>query len=256
MARATATAMISFGLVSIPVKVYVAAKANTVEFNMITPNGNRVCQKLFDSITNEEVGRADCNSGYEHIKGAPPIVFTKDEIKALEGKNDKIIEIKEFVNASEISAVSVEATYYLGPDKGGDMGYSLLSDTLHGMGKVGIAEWTIRGRDHVVAIRSHKGGLVLQQLYYADEVRDFDEVLGAKVTPNDNLRAAAAQLIQMLSTDKLDMSKYKNGFLDRIEKAIETKAAGLTVEAPKAPEKATVLDLLAALKASVASKTV
>lgn len=249
MIRSIGSASITFGLVSIPVKLYTAASSEAVSFNMLTPSGNRVKQKYTDAVSNEEVSFADCDKGFEVSEGQY-VRFTKDEIKALEAENSKTMDIREFVDADSIDFVQVEKSYYLGPDKGGDKGLVLLSETMKSLGKVAVAQWNSRGKEHLVVIRPYRGGLVLHQMYYENEVRSFDEIKVGKTNISDAERGMAGQLVQALGTPGFDSSKYRDTFGERVRAAVERKLAGMPVEVPEAP-KTTVLDLFAALRASL-----
>jgi DNA end-binding protein Ku len=251
MARAVSSATLSFGLVSIPVKLYVAASAEPVSFNMITPDGNRVKQKLVDSISGEEVQRDLCNKGYEWAKDQF-VVFTAAEIKALEAEKSEAMEIKEFIPAEAFDPLMVEKSYYLGADKGGDKGYVLLSRTMKETGKVAVARWNSRGREHLIIVRPYQNGLVLHQMFYANEVRDFAEVgKTGNVNFHDIEVDMAAKLVTALSTDCYEPSKYEDGFVTRVKTAVDQKANGQEVSVAPSPVKSNVVDLMAALKASL-----
>jgi DNA end-binding protein Ku len=250
--RSINSATLTFGLVSIPVKMFTAASSEGVSFNRMTALGNRVKQTLHDSVTDAVVEQKDCNSGYEYAKDQY-VVFTGDELKSLETEKSKTMDIREFVDAASVDLVQVEKSYYLGPDKGGDKGYQLLASTMKAMGKVAVAQWNGRGKEQLVVIRPFRDGLVLHQMYYANEVRNFDEVEVAKLAIADAERDMAGKLIQMLSTGPFDPAKYEDGHVKRVKAAVERKIAGLgpeAVEATPAP-KATVVDLLARLQASI-----
>lgn len=247
--RSIGSASITFGLVSIPVKLYTAASSESVSFNMLTPDGNRVKQKYTDSVTGADVTYDQCDKGYEVAKDQF-VRFSKDEIKALEAESTKTMDIREFVDAASLDLLHVEKSYLLGPDKGGDKGMLLLSDTMKALGKVAVAQWNSRGKEHLVVIRPYKGSLVVHQMYYQNEVRNPEEIELAKIMISDAERNMAAKLVQALSTDTFDASKYEDGFVKRVQDAIERKMAGQPIVAPEAP-KATVLDLMAALQASL-----
>jgi DNA end-binding protein Ku len=249
-ARSILSGVITFGLVSVPVKVYTAASAENVSFNMLTPAGNRVKQSYTDAVTGDKIEQRDCNKGYEVAKDQY-VVFTADEIKALEAERDKIMDIKEFVDADSLDPAQVEKSYYLGPDKGGDKAYLLLSETMNAMGKVAVAQWAARGKEQLVIIRPYKGGLILHQMYYANEVRDFSEVPSGKLPVSDAERNMAGMLVSALSTGAFEPTKYEDGYVKRVQAAIERKTAGIPAPVvPSAPAPA-VIDLLAALKASI-----
>lgn len=251
--RCTVTGVLTFGLVSIPVKFYLAAKDEKLEFNMLSKAGNRVRQKLVDEVTKDEIEREDTLSGYEVSKGQY-VKFTKDELKALElASDDKTVEIAEFVDASAIDLVNIEKSYYLGPDKGGDKGYTLLSQTMEGSNRVAIAQWGSKGRQHLVVIRPYRGGLLLQVLFYANEVRPFEDIEVAKLVVTDQERNLARKLVDSLSSDEFDASKYTDKYRENLQKAVDQKVAGQEVTfAPSAPQ-IPVVDLFQALQQSLLS---
>jgi DNA end-binding protein Ku len=251
--RSIGSAVITFGLVSVPVKFYTACASESVSFNMLTPKGNRIKQKLVDSVTGEEVTHADCDKGYEVAKDEF-VRITKDELKALEAECEaKTVDITEFVEASSVDPLYVEKSYYLGPDKGAEKGYVLLAEVMATKNRVAVAQWNARGKENLVVIAPYKGGLVLHQMYYASEVRPFDEIKVATKSPiSAPEREMAGKLLDSLTTEKFDPSKYKDHYVERVKKAIEDKVTSgsiktATVEVPKA----SVLDLMAVLKASL-----
>lgn len=251
--RAFASATISFGLVTVPVKVFAATSTNALSFNLITKAGNRVKQKLVDTVTNEETPQTECLKGYEYAKDQF-VTFTADELKALESTGtDKTMAIQEFVDVVSVDSLYVEKSYFLGPDKGGDRGYTLLSVMMAKLGKVAIAQWTNRNRDHLVVIRPYENGLMLQQCFYEDEVRDFAGIeiaAGSALTkPEETI---AEQLIKVLSTGSFDPAKYEDRYALRVKEAVERKVAGQEIAVVPEQPKTTVLDMYEALKASLA----
>lgn len=248
--RAMASATISFGLVTVPVKVYAATSSEALSFNMITPGGNRVKQKLVDAVSGEEVERDQCLKGYEYAKDQF-VTFSKEELTKLDSENTKMMEIQEFVDADSVNPLFIEKVYFLGPDKGGDRGYALLAQTMASMKKVAVAQWTNRGRDHLVLIAPFQDGLCLFQCFYKDEVRDFD-IDVAKLAPMSKPEEVVAKkLVSMLSTGAFDPSKYHDRYAKRVKDAVEQKIAGKEITVPAEAPKTNVLDLYEALKASI-----
>ena len=167
---------ISFGLVSIPIRMYTAASSESLAFNQIHPKcGGRVRQQLICPTCNEVVERSALVKGYEFAKDQY-VQFTEEELKALEGEASKMIDIAEFVPLAQVDPIYFEKTYYLGPDKGGEKAYRLLSDAMKKAGRVALAKFVMRGKENLVLIRPAKGGLMLHTMYFADEIRDFGEV--------------------------------------------------------------------------------
>lgn len=253
--RANSSGVISFGLVTIPVKVYTATSSNTVSFRMITPKGNLVKQTLVDEITNEPVERSSCLKGYEWKKGSF-VTFKPEEIKALESTDaSKSMAIREFVPAESVDSLYVEKTHFLGPDKGGDRGYQLLAATMQKTGKVAVAQWTSHGKEHLVLIRPYRGHLILQEVFYAEEVRDVNEIDVATQEVSALEEAMASKLIEALSNEAFDPTKYKDSHAKRVRAAVDAKIAGQEVPAQVVVKDPTVIDLFEALKASLQAQS-
>lgn len=249
--RANSSGVISFGLVTIPVKVYTATSPNEVSFKMITPKGNLVNQILVDEITGERVDRGACLKGYEWKKGSF-VTFKPEEIKAL-GASDtsKAMAIKEFVPADSVDSLYVEKTHFLGPDKGGDRGYKLLAATMQRTNKVAVAQWTSHGKEHLVLIRPYKGHLLLQEVFYAEEIRDVNEIDVATQEVSPLEEEMATKLISALSTEAFDPTKYQDTQAARVRAAVDAKIAGQDVPIQVVAKDPTVIDLFEALKASL-----
>jgi DNA end-binding protein Ku len=252
-ARAISSATISFGLVSIPVKLYTATASEQARFNMLHNKcKGRLKQQFFCPTDEEVVERGDTIRGYEYARGQY-VLFTDEELKALEAERSNAIEIVEFVPLETVDFVQVEKTYYLGPDKGGDKAYKLLGDSMNAREKVAVGRWAARGKEQLVLIRPYgDSGLILHQMFYANEVRDFAEVdTGARLQFSDKERELAQKLIDQLSVDGFEAQKYTDSYRDRVLGAVEQKAAGQQITiAPEQP-KAQIIDLFEALKRSL-----
>ena len=252
-ARAISSATISFGLVSIPVKLYTATSSEQARFNMLhTKCKGRLKQQFYCPTDQEVVERNDTIRGYEYARDQY-VLFSDDELKALEAERSNAIEIVEFVPLESVDFVQVERSYYLGPDKGGDKAYRLLAESMGGTDKVAVGRWAARGKEQLVLLRPYgEGGLILHQLFYANEVRDFGEIdTGAKLQFSDKERDLAHKLIDQLSVDEFEPEKYSDTYRDRVLAAVEQKAAGQEITiAPEQP-KAQIIDLFEALKRSL-----
>jgi DNA end-binding protein Ku len=251
--RALSSGTISFGLVSIPVKFFTAASSEQVRFNMLHKDcGARLKQQMVCSVHGDVVSREQTLRGYEYQKGEF-VTLDDEELKALEAGRDSHISITEFVALTAFDMVQVERSYYLGPDKGGDKAYRLLSEAMHESGKVAVGSWAARGKEQLVVIRPYKDGLIFHQMYFADEVRAFDEVdTGATFKFSDVERKLAHQLIDQLTESKFEWAKYEDTYRKRVTDAVEQKVAGKQVQlAPEAP-RAQIIDLFEALKQSLA----
>jgi DNA end-binding protein Ku len=252
-ARAISSGTISFGLVSIPVKLFTATSSQQVHFNMLhAETKGRVKQQYVLANTGEVVDRKKMAKGYEYARGQF-VVFTDEELKKLEAEKSSSIDIIEFVPLTSVDLIQVEKTYYLGPDKGGDKAYTLLSASMVETGKVAVGRWAAKGKEQLVLIRPYRNGLLLHQMFYANEVRSFEEVdTGAKVEFREIERDLAIKLINELTTDKFDSTKYHDEYADRVKAAVEQKVAGQEIAVVGDVPKAEIIDLFEALKASLA----
>ena len=251
-ARAISSATISFGLVAIPVKLFTATSSQQVSFNMLEPQTkSRVQQQYILPATGEVVNRGTLVKGYEYAKGQY-VVFDEAELKALETERSNSIDIVEFVPLSSVDLLSVEKSYYLGPDKGGDKAYHLLTESMIHTKKVGVGRWAARGKEQLVLIRPYKEGLILHQMFYDNEVRKFEEVdTGATFEFKDVERNLAEKLIAELSVDKFDAERYKDEYAVRVLAAVEKKVAGEQIHVSQEVPRAQVIDLFEALKQSL-----
>ena len=251
-ARAMGSAAISFGLVTVPVRIYPAVQPSAgISFHMLhKKDGVRLKQQFFCPKDEEVVPRSETVRGYEIAKDKYVIV-TDQELKALDENATNGIEIKEFVPEDSVDPVYFERTYYLGADKGGDKAYSLLADAMKDAGKAALAQYAARGKDYLVLLRSIGDRLMMQQLYHADEVRPIEEVpVPARKSSPAELKLAQ-QLIDQVSSEKFEPEKYTDEVRKRIEQLIAAKAKGQKIEAPAARPKAEVVDLMEALKKSL-----
>jgi DNA end-binding protein Ku len=253
VARAVASGTISFGLVSIPVKLFTATSSEQVRFNMLhAETKGRVKQQYVLASTGEVVDRKSMAKGYEYTRGQY-VMFTEEELKKLEAEKSSSIEIVEFVPLSSVDLIQVEKTYYMGPDKGGDKAYKLLSASMVDTEKVAVGRWAARGKEQLVIIRPYRGGLLLHQMFYANEVRSFEEAdNSATVKFRDIERELAVKLINELSVDAFDASKYHDEYADRVKAAVEQKIAGQEVAIVGEVPRAEIIDLFEALKQSLA----
>ena len=254
--RSIGSGAISFGLVSIPVKLYLAASSEAPSFNLLHARcGNRIRQQRFCPACNTVVEREDLIRGYEVSKDQY-IQVTDEELKALEGEASEEIEIAEFVPLEKVDPIYFERSYYLGPDRGGEKAYRLLADTMAQVGKVALAKFVLRGKENLVIVRSARNGLVLHTMYFADEVRSFDEIAkgeSAKISEAES--QLAVRLIEELSTGDFEPDKYEDEYSQRVLDLVDKKAEGqkITLAKPQA-RRGQVIDLMAALKESLGKK--
>jgi DNA end-binding protein Ku len=256
MPRAIWSGSISFGLVNIPVKLFSAVSRKTVHFNQLDSRTNsRIKQKRVSAETGEEVPFDQIVKGYELSSGTY-VVVTDDEMASLDPKAVRTIDIDEFVDLAEIDPIFYDSAYYLAPDKA-PKPYVLLAEALEKAQKVGIAHFVMRTKQYLAAVRAKDGMLMLSTMVYADEINapseiaELAEIEGLEVS--DKELAMAAQLIESLSAD-FEGEKFHDTYREAVIELIDRKAAGELVLAPEAaaePDK--VVDLMAALEASVAA---
>ena len=247
---------ISFGLVSIPVKLYTAASSGGVSFNLLHAKcGSRIKQQTFCPVCNEVIERGALVKGYEFQK-EQYVRFTDEELKSLEGEASKVIDIAEFVPLPTVDPIYFEKTYYLGPDKGGEKPYRLLTDAMAKMERVALAKYVMRGKESLVLIRPSQHGLMLHTMYFADEVRDFGEVgKGESATLKEGELGLAERLIQELSHDEFKPEQYQDDYRERVLDLVNLKVEGkeVTTVTPEV-HRAQVIDLMDALKQSLAKR--
>ena len=259
-ARSIASLTISFGMVSIPVKLYSATEASrAISFNLLHKAcGSRLKQQYFCVKEEVPVAREDMAKGYEFAKDQY-VMFTPEELKALEEAGTQSADITEFIPAKAVDPVFFDKAYFLGPDKGGAKPYALLARALKESGRCAIGRWAARGKQYIVLIRPVDTGLVeglvMQQLLYAAEVRSINDIDIPKTDVKPQELKLAQQLIEQQSTDKFDPASYTDDVRARIEAAIQKKVEGQEITMAEAPQQgAQVIDLMEALKASLEKK--
>ena len=227
-ARSVGRVVLSFGMAQIAIKLYKAADAESVSFNMINPKtGNRLSQKLVDSVTLEEVLRSESLKGYEYAKDQY-VVFTEEEVANMQAAKKDSLDIAEFIPTSEIDPLHIEQTYYTAPDKGMDKGYKFLYELLKAHDRAAVGTYVARGKEHLVAIRAYQHGLVMYQMFYDTEVRSFDnKCANVPISPVE--MAMGKVLMDTLSKPTFDSSKYSDRFIEKLNAAVQVK-----IENPKA----------------------
>ncbi|MXX62110.1 MAG: Ku protein [Holophagales bacterium] len=253
-ARSVGTGTVSFGLVSIPVRLYSTSETSGgVRFNMLDPSDNtRVKQQLVNPRTGVIVERKETIKGYEFGKGQY-VTFSDEEIKDLQEKAAPAIEITEFVPLAEVEPIYFEKSYYLGPEKGGERAYRLLSEAMRKTGRSALAKHAARGKQYLVMLRPFASGLLMQQLKYEDELKSFDEVpLGEETELKPGELELAVQLIEQIASDDFKPDQYTDEVRKRLWNAIQSKIDGREIadDETEAPQ-AQIIDLMEALKASL-----
>lgn len=252
-ARAIGTSTIAFGLVSLPVKIYSTGESSRkVSFNMIwKERGVRVRQQYIDPADGAVVPREEIVKGYEFAKGQY-VLFTKEELEVVETPKSDEIEIVSFVPAETVPRLYFNKAYYLGPDKGGARAYRLLSAALKKTERVAIAKHATRGKQYIVMVRPHEEGLLMEQLYYEEEIRSFDQVPLEEGDVNEAELGLAIQLIDQAAADSFDPSQFQDEVRAKTLELIQQKVEGQEITAaPVEESKTKIIDLMAALKASI-----
>ena len=253
MAQAIGTASVAFGLVSIPVRIHSANRTTEqISFNLLHGRcGSRLKQQYVCAQEGEKVERADMVKGYEFAKGRY-VVLSEDEIKALESAGGSNIEIESFVPAESVDPIYFDKPYYLSPGKGGDRAYALLVAAMRKTGRWAIGRYSARGKQHVVALRpGPDDAMVMQQLRYADELKTVGDLELPDVELKDQELKMAVQLAELASADAFDPSAYNDESKSKMRDLIERKIAGEEIAAAPEEPQGEVIDLMAALRASL-----
>jgi len=254
-ARSIASLTISFGLVAIPVKLYSAIVAGErIEFHLVRKkDGSRVKQQYVAVNDGKLVERSELTKGYEFAKDRY-VLFSAEELKALEDTTTHAIDIGQFVPLESVDPVYFDGTYYLAPDKGGSKPYSLLTAALKKTQQCALGRWISRGAEHIVVVRPLDDGLAMHPLHFRAQLRTIGD-LGIDTAPvSDAEMKLAYQLIDQLAVKRFDPNEYSDEHRVRVEAAIQRKIEGEDVSLAEAPAKnagGNVIDLMAALKASL-----
>lgn len=256
-ARSLASLTLSFGLVSIPVKLYSATESSaSVSFHLLTKDGSRVKQQYISENTQKVVERSEMVKGYEFEKDRY-VLFSAEELKALQEGTSHVIDIVAFIPAKAVDPIFYDKAYFLAPDKRGGKPYALLMEAMRQSGRCALAKWAWKGKQYVVQVRPAEDGLVLQQLLYADEVRSLKDLDIEKVEVAQGELKLALQLIDQISTDTYNPEQFEDEEKKRILAAIDEKIQGKQVVATEHPAEAgsaQVIDLMQALQASLGRK--
>ena len=255
MARAFASGQIAFGLVSIPVKLFSATEASEkISFNMLHKDcGSRVQQQLFCTKEERTIARTEVVKGFEFSKGQY-VLFSDEELKAMEEKATQTIEISEFLPREAIDPIYFQKANYMAPDKGGERAYTLLAKALEQSGRWALAKYAARGKQYLVVLRPVGKGLVMQQLFYPNEIRSMDELDLGEAIVKDNELKMALQLAEMGATEEFHPENYRDEVAERVRGLIQKKVEGEEITSNEVEQpRGQVIDLMEALKASLAS---
>jgi DNA end-binding protein Ku len=251
-ARSLNKAIISFGLVSVPVKVYPGTNPSSrIGFHLLhAKDKERLKQQYVCPKDGHIVSRNEMVKGYEYAKGRY-VVFTREELKQLEQDPTHGIEIAEFVPEARVDPVFFEKSYYLGPDTGGEKPYALLIAAMRAESFAAIATYASHGKDYLVLLRASDRALVMHQLYYSDEIRSADEVPAPARKASEAEIKLARQLMHTIAHDRFDPSQYEDDVKARMKELIARKQKGQPLVAARAERPEKVVDLMSALKASL-----
>ncbi len=256
--RSIASLTLSFGLVSIPVRLYSATESqSTVKFNLLAPDGSRLKQQYVSEKDGKVVARSEMVKGYEFEKDRF-VLFSADELKALEESSSPVIEIVAFIPEKSVDPLYYDKAYLLSPDKRGGKPYALLLEAMKQSGRCALAKWAWKSKQHVVQVRAGEDGIVLQQLLYADEVRSFRDLSIETEKVSAPELQLALQLIDQIAEEGYEPERFEDEEKKRILAAIDAKIAGQDVvasaRAGTEESGAQIIDLVAALKASLGKK--
>lgn len=242
---------LTFGLVSFPVKLYSAARSESISFNQLhKTDGSRVRQVLYCAAEDKPIPRTEIVKGYEYEKDRY-VVIDDEEIKKVAPQTAKVMEIQEFVKADAVDPIYLETSYYMAPDEAGEKPYALLFDALKRSGYMGIAKVTMHNREHVVILRPGANGVLLHTMYYNHEIRKVDEFRTDLSLVKEKELALAQSLVEALAAE-FEPDKYKDSYRENLLQMIESKKEGREVVATPEPRQEKVVDILEALKASLA----
>ena len=243
---------LTFGLISMPVRLYSGARSTRIGFHMLHREDlTRVKQQLYCPHDERVIERSEIVKGYEFRKGEY-VVIEPEEIKKIEPKTAKAMEILEFVKEEEIDPVYFESSYYLGPDEAGKKPYALLARAMKDSGYLAVAKLAMHNREYTVLLRPHEDGIMLHTMYYQDEIREAPSVDVDESSLKEGELKVAHQLIEALAA-KWDPEKYHDTFEENLKKLIKARMEGGEVSAVEKPRKqAPPTDLMAALRASLA----
>jgi DNA end-binding protein Ku len=244
---------LTFGLVSFPVRLFSAARAETISFNLLhKEDHSRIKQVTFCQAEDKPVPRSDLIKGYEYEKDHY-VVVDEEDIKKVAPKTARVMEILEFVKADEVDPIYLESSYYVAPDEGGEKPYALLFQALRDSKYYAVAKVAMHNREHIIILRPGAKGILLHTMYYQDEIRQVDEFRTDTSLVKDKELDMAKMLISSLEAS-FEPEKYHDSYRDNLQKMIEDKIEGRKVVAAPAEHVAPVIDIMEALKRSLAEK--
>jgi len=244
---------LTFGLVSFPVRLFTAARGETISFNQLhQTDHSRVKQMLYCQAEDKPIQRSEIVKGYEYEKDRY-VVIDDEDIKKVAPKTARAMEILEFVKEQEVDPVFLESSYYMGPDEGGEKPYALLFEALRETKFCGVAKIALHNREHIVIVRPGSTGMILHTMYYADEVKKQDEYRTDTSSVNEKQLNLAKMLIDSLAAD-FEPQKYHDTYRTNLQEMIQAKVDGHRVVETPSTHVAPVIDIMEALKRSLEQK--
>jgi DNA end-binding protein Ku len=241
---------LTFGLVSFPVRLFTAARSESISFNQLhKDDGSRIKQVIYCAAEDKSIPRDEIVKGYEYEKGKY-VVVDEEDIKKVAPKTAKVMEIQEFVKSDDVDPVFLESSYYMAPDEGGEKPYALLFEAMKETKYYGVAKVTMHNREHVVILRPGDRGMMLHTMYYADEVRRSEEFRTDTSQVKEKELTLAKTLVESLASG-FEPEKYHDTYRDNLKKMIDAKIQGHKVVETPAPHVAPVIDIMDALKKSL-----
>jgi len=244
---------LTFGLVSFPIRLFSAARSETVSFNMLHKDDHsRIRQVTYCQAEDKPVGRNELVKGYEYEKDHY-VVIDDEDIKKVAPKTAKVMEILEFVKADQVDAIYLESSYYVATDEGGEKAYALLFEALRQSQYYALAKVAMHNREHIIVLRPGAKGILSHTMYYQDEIRQVDEFRTDTSLVKEKELAMAKMLISSLEAD-FEPQKYHDTYRDNLKQMIEDKIEGKKVVETPTPQVTPVIDIMEALKKSLAEK--
>ena len=244
---------LTFGLVTIPVRLFSAARSETISFNMLHKDDHsRIRQVTYCQLEDKPIQRSETVKGYEYEKDHY-VVLDDEDIKKVAPKTAKVMEILEFVKADQVDPIYLESSYYVSPDEGGEKAYALLFTALRDSGYYGLAKVAMHNREHIIVLRPGAKGILSHTMYYQDEIRQVDEFRTDTSLVKDKELAMAKMLISSLEAE-FEPQKYHDEYRLNLQKMIEAKIEGRKVVETPTEHVAPVIDIMEALKKSLAEK--
>jgi DNA end-binding protein Ku len=244
---------LTFGMVSFPVRLFSAARSETVSFNMLHKDDHsRIRQVTYCQAEDKPISRSETVKGYEYEKDHY-VVIDDEDIRKVAPKTAKVMEILEFVKADQVDPIYLESSYYVAPDEGGEKAYALLFEALKQSQFYALAKVAMHNREHIIVLRPGAKGILSHTMYYQDEIRQVDEFRTDTSLVKEKELAMAKMLISSLEAD-FEPQKYHDEYRDNLQQMIEAKIEGKKIVETPTPQVAPVIDIMEALKKSLAEK--